>query len=70
MPWNQVTHMEEIIRFVHLAHSDRFTLTELCEQFGVSRKTAYKHLARYEAAGLNGLQLRWTPNVRQRGRVG
>ena len=58
MPWNQVTHMEEIIRFVHLAHSDRFTLTELCEQFGVSRKTAYKHLARYEADGLKGLQPR------------
>ena len=58
MPWNQVTHMEEIIRFVHLAHSDRFTLTELCEQFGVSRKTAYKYLARYEADGLKGLQPR------------
>ena len=52
MPWNQVTQMEEIIRFVMLARSDRFTLTELCEQFGISRKTAYKHLARYAAAGL------------------
>ena len=58
MPWNQVTQMEEIIRFVMLARSDRFTLTELCEQFGVSRKTAYKYLARYEANGLKGLQLR------------
>ena len=58
MPWNPVTQMEEIIRFVMLARSDRFTLTELCEQFGVSRKTAYKHLARYAADGLKGLQLR------------
>ena len=58
MPWNLVTQMEEIIRFVMLARSDRFTLTELCEQFGVSRKTAYKHLARYEADGLKGLQVR------------
>ncbi|MBK8475484.1 MAG: helix-turn-helix domain-containing protein [Opitutaceae bacterium] len=58
MPWNPVTQMEEIIRFVMLANSDRFTLTELCEQFGVSRKTAYKHLARYEADGLKGLQVR------------
>jgi len=29
----------------------------LCEQFGVSRKTAYKHLARYATNGLKGLQL-------------
>ena len=58
MPWNQVTPMEEIIRFVMLARSDRFTLTDLCEQFGVSRKTGYKHLARYADAGLKGLQAR------------
>jgi transposase InsO family protein len=50
--------MEEIIRFVMLANSERFTLTDLCEQFGVSRKTAYKHLARFSAAGLKGLQPR------------
>lgn len=37
--------MEEIIRSVNLAQTDRFTITELCEQFSISRKTAYKHLA-------------------------
>jgi predicted DNA-binding transcriptional regulator YafY len=58
MPWNQVTQMEEIVRLVMLARSDRFTLTDLCEQFGVSRKTAYKHLARYAHDGLKGLQAR------------
>jgi hypothetical protein len=31
--------MEEIIRFVMLAQSARFTVSELCEQFGISRKT-------------------------------
>lgn len=50
--------MEEMIRFVMLAQSDRFTLTELCEQFGISRKTGYKHLERYAATGLKGLQRR------------
>ena len=50
--------MEEIIRFVMLAQSGRFTVTELCEQFGISRKTGYKHLERYAVAGLKGLQLR------------
>jgi transposase len=47
--------MEEIFRFVSLAQTDRFTLTELCEQFGISRKTAYKHLERYAAGGLKAL---------------
>jgi hypothetical protein len=41
-----------------LAQTDRFTLTHLCEQFGISRKTAYRHLERYAAGGLKALQLR------------
>jgi DNA-binding GntR family transcriptional regulator len=31
--------MEEIIRFVMLAQGAQFTVSELCEQFGISRKT-------------------------------
>lgn len=58
MPWNQITPMEEIIRFVTLAQTDRFTVTDLCEQFGISRKTAYKHLERYAAGGFQALQPR------------
>ena len=58
MPWNQTTQMEEIIRFVMLAQSDRHSITALCLQFGISRKTGYKHLARYAAAGLLGLAAR------------
>ena len=50
--------MEEIIRFVTLAQTDRFTITDLCEQFDISRKTAYKHLERYALQGLAGLQPR------------
>ncbi len=50
--------MEEINRFVVLARSGRFTVTDLCEQFGISRKTAYKYLERYAADGLAGLQPR------------
>ena len=50
--------MEEINRFVVLAQSGRFGVTDLCEQFGISRKTGYKHLERYAALGLAGLQPR------------
>ena len=47
-----------MLRFVMLAQSGRFTVTELCEQFGISRKTGYKHLERYAAEGLKGLAQR------------
>ena len=50
--------MEEINRFVVLASSGRFSVTDLCEQFGISRKTAYKHLERYAVEGLAGLRPR------------
>ena len=55
MLWTDVTYREEINRFVLLARSGRFTVTELCEQFGTSRKTGYKHLERSAALGLAGL---------------
>lgn len=58
MPWKNVTQMDEITRFVILARSDRYTITELCEQFGISRKTGYKHLERYAVDGLKGLRAR------------
>jgi len=50
--------MDEMIRFVMLAQNARFTVSELCEQFGISRKTGYKHLERYAADGLKGLAVR------------
>ena len=58
MPWNQITQNDEIIRFATLAQSGRFTITELCEQFGISRQTGHKHLQRYELEGIKGLRAR------------
>jgi hypothetical protein len=49
---------ESIIRFVTLAQTDRLTLSDLCEQFGISRRTAYKHLERYAAGRPKALQPR------------
>jgi hypothetical protein len=43
MPWTHVTPMEEINRFVQLALSGRFSVTDLSEKFGISRKAGYKH---------------------------
>ena len=58
MSWKTVNPMDELIRFVRLAQSGRFTVSELCEQFGISRKTGYKHLERYAADGFKGLAVR------------
>jgi hypothetical protein len=37
MPWKTTTPMEEALRFVTLAQTERFTLTELFSQFCISR---------------------------------
>ena len=58
MPWQDVTPMEEIMRFISLVQTDRFTITDLCEQFGICRKTAYKHIERYANGGLKALEPR------------
>lgn len=47
--------MTERERFVMLAQTGRFTITDLCTDFGISRKTGHKYLRRYEADGRAGL---------------
>ena len=42
MAWNEETLMEQKHRFVSLAATGRFTFTELCADFHVSRKTGHK----------------------------
>jgi len=46
MPWKTPTPMEEATRFISLAQTDRFTITDMCEPFHTSRKTAYTYLKR------------------------
>jgi transposase InsO family protein len=55
MPWKEVEPMEEKLKFVMLAQTGRFTVSELCEQFGISRKSGHKYLSRYSAMGRAGL---------------
>ena len=56
MPWQNESPMEQKQRFVSLLTSDRFTMVELCESFGISRNTGHKWKARYEAHGMGGLE--------------
>lgn len=48
--------MDERLHFVRDALSDRFTMSELCARYGVSRRIGYKWIARYDADGRRGLQ--------------
>jgi transposase InsO family protein len=55
MPWKASSVMEEKARFVLEYERDEYSMTELCQGFGISRETGYEWLRRYRAAGLEGL---------------
>ncbi len=61
--------MEQKQRFVSLVGTDRFTMAELCESFGISRKTGHKWKGRYEAQGMAGLEERSRAPKTVRGRT-
>lgn len=56
MPWAETEPMKERARFVAEWERGHYTMTELCRRFGVSRKTGYKRLERWEEEGLEGLK--------------
>jgi putative transposase len=56
MPWSETCAMDERMRFVIAASEDDVVMSELCGEFGVSRQTGYKWLARYRAEGVEGLK--------------
>jgi transposase InsO family protein len=55
MGWKETCAMEERIKFVHQWQKDEWNFAELCREFGVSRKTGYKWLERYDRDGIGGL---------------
>lgn len=56
MPWKESSTLTEREKFVKRALTEDVTFLELCEEYGISRKTGYKWVARYNAEGLRGLQ--------------
>lgn len=58
MPWKETHVEEERMRFVVACRDEEadWTMSELCEVFGVSRRTGYKWLERYAVLGLEGLK--------------
>jgi putative transposase len=55
MPWREICSMEERTRFIAAGLTAEESMTELCAEFGISRKTGYKWLARYQEGGPGGL---------------
>jgi DNA-binding transcriptional LysR family regulator len=47
--------MDERLQFILDAQSDRFTMTELCARYGVSRRIGYKWLLHFAEEGKRGL---------------
>jgi transposase InsO family protein len=54
MPWRECSVMEERLRFVARL-LDREGMSEVCREFGISRKTGYKIFNRYRQEGLEAL---------------
>ena len=54
MPWKESSVMEERLRFVARL-LDGEAMTDLCRDFGISRKTGYKIFDRYKEHGLEAL---------------
>ena len=55
MPWTQTDPVIERQKFVRLVLKGQVTMTEACQQFGISRKTGYKILERHAEHGMTGL---------------
>ena len=54
--WRSTSPMRERVRFVGDVERGELTMDELCERYGVSRKTGYKWLVRYREQGPAGLE--------------
>ena len=61
MPWKASSVMEERLRFVARL-LDGEAMTDVCREFGVSRKTGYKIFDRYKEHGPAALTDRSRPN--------
>lgn len=55
MPWQELSPVNLRMRFVTDWQRDCWTMTELCAEYQISRKTGYKWLKRHDTSGPTGL---------------
>lgn len=54
MPWKECSVVDERMKFIgRILNGEK--MAEVCREFGISRKTGYKILERYEMTGIQGL---------------
>jgi len=58
MPWSQTSPMDQRTQFIADYLRELLSVTELCDLYGISRKTAYKWIERYLRQGPAGLEER------------
>jgi transposase len=56
MPWKETTTMEQKVEFICEWRTQKYSITELCKAFKISRPTAYKLISRFEKDGIEGLK--------------
>jgi putative transposase len=55
VPWKETCVMDERLKFVGEYLKQERSVSALCRQFGISRKTGYKLIGRYADEGAGGL---------------
>jgi len=56
MSWKEISTVVRRLQFVKLVSQRQQSLSQLCRRFGMSRRTGYKRLARFEREGPRGLR--------------
>jgi putative transposase len=55
MPWTQASAPDMRLQFIADYHRSLFSFADLCRRYGISRKTGYKWVERYQREGPTGL---------------
>lgn len=56
MTWKETCPMDEKMKFIVAVNESDESIAQLCRRFGISRKTGYKWIDRYETDGPAGLE--------------
>lgn len=68
MPWKRIKPMDQKIQLIADWQTKNFDKTDLSKKYGISRKTVYKWINRYQEQGVEGLKdqdriPRYSPNI-------
>jgi putative transposase len=55
MSWSETSVMDQRIRFIRDVNANRHSVSELCQLYGISRKTGHKWIERFMGQGVDGL---------------